>query len=165
MRSWKDKAIFHHGVTETRRRTEIKKLNTFVHASVVNFWIRGFDSRPSPCRIILGSSFPKDGSRGPSPVTFAEVAELADAHGSGPCTRKGVGVRVPSSAPKLIVLCCALRVQAIRHNGFAATAGVLLCFLNQRGFQIIGIGPHLTGCNLLGSRALKTQLANTQAIF
>jgi hypothetical protein len=24
---------------------------------------------------------------------------LADAHGSGPCTRKGVGVRVPSSAP------------------------------------------------------------------
>jgi hypothetical protein len=27
------------------------------------------------------------------------VAELADAHGSGPCTRKGVGVRVPSSAP------------------------------------------------------------------
>jgi hypothetical protein len=30
----------------------------------------------------------------------AEVAELADAHGSGPCTRKGVGVRVPSSAPK-----------------------------------------------------------------
>jgi hypothetical protein len=29
----------------------------------------------------------------------AGVAELADAHGSGPCTRKGVGVRVPSSAP------------------------------------------------------------------
>ncbi len=27
------------------------------------------------------------------------MAELADAHGSGPCTRKGVGVRVPSSAP------------------------------------------------------------------
>src|SRR5581483_5489315 len=32
-------------------------------------------------------------------VFRAEVAELADAHGSGPCTRKGVGVRVPSSAP------------------------------------------------------------------
>src|SRR5437660_11780302 len=32
----------------------------------------------------------------------AEVAELADAHGSGPCTRKGVGVRVPSSAPKVL---------------------------------------------------------------
>src|SRR5262249_28401107 len=29
----------------------------------------------------------------------AEVAELAAAHGSGPCTRKGVGGRVPSSAP------------------------------------------------------------------
>src|SRR5947209_7731940 len=29
----------------------------------------------------------------------AEVAELADAHGSGPCTRKGVGVQIPSSAP------------------------------------------------------------------
>src|SRR5438270_10633246 len=29
----------------------------------------------------------------------AVVAELADAHGSGPCTRKGVGVRVPPSAP------------------------------------------------------------------
>src|SRR5271154_4068519 len=33
----------------------------------------------------------------------AEVAELADAHGSGPCTRKGVGVRVPSSAPKSLL--------------------------------------------------------------
>src|SRR5687768_12215799 len=33
------------------------------------------------------------------PPGSAEVAELADAHGSGPCTRKGVGVRVPSSAP------------------------------------------------------------------
>ena len=29
----------------------------------------------------------------------AEVAELADAHGSGPCTGNGVGVRVPSMAP------------------------------------------------------------------
>ncbi len=32
---------------------------------------------------------------------IAIVAELADAHGSGPCTRKGVGVRVPSMAPTL----------------------------------------------------------------
>jgi hypothetical protein len=31
--------------------------------------------------------------------TRAEVAELADAHGSGPCTRKGVEVQVLSSAP------------------------------------------------------------------
>ena len=37
-------------------------------------------------------------------VAAAEVAELADAHGSGPCTRKGVGVRVPSSAPSLYAL-------------------------------------------------------------
>src|SRR5579871_1403233 len=35
----------------------------------------------------------------------AEVAELADAHGSGPCTRKGVGVRVPSSAPEFSGIC------------------------------------------------------------
>src|SRR5205085_5789540 len=35
-------------------------------------------------------------------IPSAEVAELADAHGSGPCTRKGVGVRVPSSAPSLL---------------------------------------------------------------
>ena len=31
---------------------------------------------------------------------IAIVAELADAHGSGPCTGNGVGVRVPSMAPK-----------------------------------------------------------------
>jgi hypothetical protein len=37
-------------------------------------------------------------------VPLAGVAELADAHGSGPCTRKGVGVRVPSSAPKFYSL-------------------------------------------------------------
>ena len=42
-------------------------------------------------------------------VSRAEVAELADARGSGPRTRKGVGVRVPSSAPKNILnysFCC-----------------------------------------------------------
>ena len=32
------------------------------------------------------------------------MAELADAHGSGPCTRKGVGVRVPSMAPRFLLL-------------------------------------------------------------
>src|SRR5579864_3534310 len=31
---------------------------------------------------------------------LAIVAELADAHGSGPCTGNGVGVRVPSMAPE-----------------------------------------------------------------
>ena len=35
-------------------------------------------------------------------LSRAEVAELADARGSGPRTRKGVGVRVPSSAPKVL---------------------------------------------------------------
>ncbi len=34
----------------------------------------------------------------------AIVAELADAHGSGPCTRKGVGVRVPSMAPGFLLI-------------------------------------------------------------
>ena len=37
-------------------------------------------------------------------VFCAEVAELADARGSGPRTRKCVGVRVPSSAPYKISL-------------------------------------------------------------
>ena len=36
----------------------------------------------------------------------AEVAELADAHGSGPCTRKGVEVQVLSSAPKAAEVQC-----------------------------------------------------------
>src|SRR5215475_10480230 len=40
----------------------------------------------------------------PQKRSLAGVAELVDAHGSGPCTRKGVGVRVPSSAPLLSVL-------------------------------------------------------------
>jgi hypothetical protein len=46
---------------------------------------------PSQAPVLYGASF------------NAEVAELADAHGSGPCTRKGVGVRVPSSAPVFFV--------------------------------------------------------------
>ncbi len=47
------------------------------------------------CRLFCGGQLASE--------TQAEVAELADAHGSGPCTRKGVGVRVPSSAPAKIV--------------------------------------------------------------
>src|SRR5215475_4517381 len=35
-------------------------------------------------------------------LSRAEVAELADAHDSGSCARKGVGVRVPPSAPRKI---------------------------------------------------------------
>ena len=51
---------------------------------------------------------------------LAEVAELADAHGSGPCTRKGVGVRVPSSAPKLFS--CVLVIQPFAYFASAATS-------------------------------------------
>jgi hypothetical protein len=48
-------------------------------------------------------SFPDAGLVGGRIVKIiAIVAELADAHGSGPCTRKGVGVRVPSMAPRII---------------------------------------------------------------
>jgi hypothetical protein len=43
------------------------------------------------CRIFSGGQLASEKQ--------AEVAELADARGSGPRTRKGVGVRVPSSAP------------------------------------------------------------------
>jgi hypothetical protein len=59
---------------------------------------RWFDSLPRLCRIttVVLSYQAVLGRRTKS---LAEVAELADAHGSGPCTRKGVGVRVPSSAP------------------------------------------------------------------
>src|SRR5437773_12339118 len=47
-------------------------------------------------------SFPGKRPETAASESLAEVAELADAHGSGPCARKGVGVRVPSSAPFLI---------------------------------------------------------------
>ena len=46
-------------------------------------------------------SFPGKRPETAASESLAEVAELADAHGSGPCARKGVGVRVPSSAPAL----------------------------------------------------------------
>ena len=39
---------------------------------------------------------------GDSRLRRADVAELADAHGLGPCARKGVGVQVPSSAPGIV---------------------------------------------------------------
>ena len=46
-----------------------------------------------------------------TPQSIAEVVELADAHGSGPCTRKGVGVRVPPSAPNIRFRINSLQVQ------------------------------------------------------
>jgi hypothetical protein len=59
------------------------------------------------------------------PVYRAEVAELADARGSGPRTRKGVGVRVPSSAPKnQLIGMSRLRVALVVYAlGFAVTSG------------------------------------------
>ena len=36
-------------------------------------------------------------------LAVADVAELADAHGSGPCESNFMGVQVPSSAPKRTV--------------------------------------------------------------
>ena len=36
-------------------------------------------------------------------IKYAEVAELADALGSGSSTRKGVRVRVPLSAPRISI--------------------------------------------------------------
>ena len=56
---------------------------------------RLFDTVTCVCETLNGCLF----SIVAENVSRAEVAELADAHGSGPCTRKGVGVRVPSSAP------------------------------------------------------------------
>src|SRR6185503_12185983 len=42
----------------------------------------------------------------------ADVAELADAHGSGPCTRKGVEVQVLSSAPEFDSTAIQVNIQA-----------------------------------------------------
>src|SRR6266705_451903 len=58
------------------------------------------DTLSSLCKIDVWF-FPDGQILKPARRAQAEVAELADAHGSGPCTRKGVGVRVPSSAPFL----------------------------------------------------------------
>ena len=57
-----------------------------------------------PCKNRCRTLFLQGGFGRTDQYSLAEVAELADAHGSGPCTRKGVGVRVPSSAPKFIGL-------------------------------------------------------------
>src|SRR6266496_5642500 len=58
-----------------------------------------FDTQFPPCKNRSSGFFLQGGLGRRATQSLAEVAELADAHGSGPCTRKGVGVRVPSSAP------------------------------------------------------------------
>jgi hypothetical protein len=60
-----------------------------------------FDTQFPPCKNRGRGIFLQGGLGRRTTQSLAEVAELADAHGSGPCTRKGVGVRVPSSAPGL----------------------------------------------------------------
>src|SRR5438067_4814889 len=54
-------------------------------------------------------------------IPNAEVAELADAHGSGPCARKGVGVRVPSSAPSFLVASLPNRWRACKSERFQSS--------------------------------------------
>src|SRR6185312_5231031 len=81
----------------------------FCHSGTVPSPTRKFASlKPCQCKrydaqLTVAARFERltrsHAARGSTPVRSAEVAELADAHGSGPCTRKGVGVRVPSSAP------------------------------------------------------------------
>src|SRR6266516_3292491 len=62
-----------------------------------------FDTQFPPCKNRSSGFFLQGGLGRRATQSLAEVAELADAHGSGPCTRKGVGVRVPSSAPLLLL--------------------------------------------------------------
>src|ERR1700760_5141716 len=70
-------------------------------------WVQstGMERLPTPARFDFPHCLCETNDCCPSStlldLTCAEVAELADAHGSGPCTRKGVGVRVPSSAPMI----------------------------------------------------------------
>jgi hypothetical protein len=76
--------------------------------------VRTFDSGRTVCRIGVCSSCRAPLERRQATQSIAEVAELADAHGSGPCTRKGVGVRVPSSAPVIL-----LTLQDLAEPGFS----------------------------------------------
>jgi hypothetical protein len=62
-----------------------------------------FDTQFPPCKNRSSGFFLQGGLGRRATQSLAEVAELADAHGSGPCTRKGVGVRVPSSAPDYLL--------------------------------------------------------------
>jgi ABC-type Mn2+/Zn2+ transport system ATPase subunit len=89
------------------------------------------------------------------------VAELADAHGSGPCTRKGVGVRVPSSAPFFfssttdpVLSISNLNVRfgdriVIRGLSFAVVRGETLAIIGPNGAgksvllrTLLGLLPH-----------------------
>src|SRR3954465_13754975 len=77
----------------------------------------------------------------------AEVAELADAHGSGPCARKGVGVRVPSSAPSFLVASLPNRWRALQERAFSkqhsrpARESVHYTFFVNRPFRLLCLIP------------------------
>src|SRR5207247_2738184 len=57
-----------------------------------------FDTQFPPCKNRGRGIFLQGGLARRETQSLAEVAELADAHGSGPCPRTGVWGRVPSSA-------------------------------------------------------------------
>ena len=71
-----------------------------------------FDSLNDGCRIKKQVFLMRRLSGCRDESLLAIVAELADAHGSGPCTGNGVGVRVPSMAPakQFPVLSCQFSV-------------------------------------------------------
>ena len=118
--SWKESP---HGSS----RRYLEKLGFRVVAEHVDYWaevdyVCRRDGKPCRCTALRNSR----GIRTPPEVrpsldrreakhypapSFAEVAELADAHGSGPCVRKDVEVRVLSSA-----LCAACRAALARRE-------------------------------------------------
>src|SRR5215469_10214126 len=66
----------------------------------------------------------------PKRRSLAGVAELADAHGSGPCTRKGVGVRVPSSAPRFLF--SSFSIASVEERSCRRVAELNLQYTTQR---------------------------------
>src|SRR5947207_13355127 len=84
-------------------------------------------------------------SRRPAPLSnlLAEVAELPDAHGSGPCTRKGVGVRVPSSAPLLLLssTCKLVIPTLIPHQGKGHHESAVQCHEASRDRARLALLP------------------------
>src|SRR5512146_862494 len=101
---------------------------------------RPFDTPGSACNNIT-VVLPQHSRIGCLDTSRAEVAELADAHGSAPCTRKGVGVRVPSSAPLLLESALSLVVitksTTLTSLFVVASAMRARCELQQSGFSSV----------------------------
>src|SRR5437764_12322900 len=81
----------------------------------------------------------------------AEVAELADAHGSGPCTRKGVGVRVPSSAPCTNIF---LYLQRNSYKWPQSAREMVKANLWRQWTAAAGVGQRSRPCNGLSPKGL-----------